>query len=192
MAPSDFRFEPPSTRSSYVVDSSVCVRSNRFTASANRRNVSMLAMTIRASRVRSSIPITETLTKASITKPLSRIRSTTSTRLLPRYWYRVCWSAASAMAIDPLLSSGPVDASLLPLPGDGSTSGAEITGSGRGDDPSDRVGHSTVGDTGGRDGGASGLAAAGTGAGVDHGDQLLRRRPDRGAPSARGDGAGGA
>jgi hypothetical protein len=40
--------------------------------------VSTLAITIRASIVISSIPITATRTYASITSPLSRIRSTTS------------------------------------------------------------------------------------------------------------------
>src|ERR671935_23506 len=58
--------------------SSVCVRSSRFTASAKRRYVSTLAITIRASIVSSSIPMTDTRMKASSTKPLSRMRSTTS------------------------------------------------------------------------------------------------------------------
>ena len=53
-------------------------RSSRLTASAKRRYVSTLAMTIRASIVTSSMPITEMRTNASITIPLSRITFSTS------------------------------------------------------------------------------------------------------------------
>src|ERR1051326_7684775 len=54
----------------------------RWTASAQRRYVSTLATTTRASTVKSSMPTRDTLTYASITIPLSRIRSRTSARLL--------------------------------------------------------------------------------------------------------------
>src|SRR3990172_860898 len=50
-------------------------------ASAYFRYVSTEATTARASIARSSIPTRETRTQASMTTPLSRIRSTTSTRL---------------------------------------------------------------------------------------------------------------
>src|SRR5699024_1387459 len=53
-------------------------RSRRLVASAKRRYVSTLAMTIRASIVRISIPTSETRMYASMTSPLSRISSTTS------------------------------------------------------------------------------------------------------------------
>ena len=56
----------------------VSVRSSRFTASAKRRYVSTLAMTMRASIVTSSMPMTETRTNASMTIPLSRMTSSTS------------------------------------------------------------------------------------------------------------------
>jgi len=51
------------------------------TASAYKRKVSTLAMTILASIASSSIPTRETLAQMSMTMPLSRIRSITSARL---------------------------------------------------------------------------------------------------------------
>src|SRR5713101_8065852 len=54
----------------------------RPTASAYFRKVSTEATTTRASMARISMPTRETLAHASTTIPLSRIRSTTSARLL--------------------------------------------------------------------------------------------------------------
>src|SRR3954454_13009325 len=71
-------FSAPFSCSSGSPPNSVSFRSSRLTASAKRRYVSTLAITIRASIVISSIPITAMRTYASITRPLSRIRSTTS------------------------------------------------------------------------------------------------------------------
>src|SRR3954470_7979761 len=71
-------FSAPFSCSSGSPPNSVSFRSRRLTASAKRRYVSTLAITIRASIVISSIPITAMRTYASITRPLSRIRSTTS------------------------------------------------------------------------------------------------------------------
>ena len=67
----------PSTSSGRSLPPWAC-RSRRFVASAKRRNVSTLAMTMRASIVRISMPTSDTRTKTSITSPLSRIRATTS------------------------------------------------------------------------------------------------------------------
>src|SRR6476619_1520414 len=71
-------FSAPFSCNSGSPPSSVWLRSSRLTCSATRRYVSTLAITIRASIVISSIPITAIRTYASITSPLSRIRSTTS------------------------------------------------------------------------------------------------------------------
>src|SRR3954452_14873507 len=71
-------FSAPFSCSSGSPPNSVSFRSRRLTASAKRRYVSTLAITIRASIVISSIPITAIRTYASITRRLSRIRSTTS------------------------------------------------------------------------------------------------------------------
>src|SRR5207249_5695746 len=76
---------PPSVIPSIISGSpcvSVAIRSSRFTASAKRRYVSTLAITILASTVRISIPIRDTRTNTSITRPLSRISSRTSAKPL--------------------------------------------------------------------------------------------------------------
>src|SRR5207253_232393 len=53
---------PSSNRSGTLLESSLARRSSRFTASANRRYVSTLAITTRRSMVKSSMPTSETRT----------------------------------------------------------------------------------------------------------------------------------
>src|SRR5882757_1199726 len=72
------------------------------TASAYLRYVSIEAMTTRASTVIRSIPTREILTHASMTIPLSRIRSSTSIRLVPP------GARSTAMTYLPFLSSALV------------------------------------------------------------------------------------